>query len=451
MLGCGSAMTMNWSGLISDFSRDEGARKERSYDFGRMIRRLPKAVAMPQNAEDVAGVVRWATREECRIAIRGGGHSQAGRSLTDHGLVLDMKCLDHAQLLDQDLLRVQGGAQWGKVVDMLSGTRVLPRVLADSGELTVGGTLSAGAVGTTSHRYGMQIGQVEQLEVVTGTGELVRCSSTQNRTLFDAVRGGQGQFGIITEAWIRLRQSGERLRRYELRYRDLDRFADDFEEIVNDDRFDHLRTEIRAHEREIVLQASIEYDTKPRDDRMLGGLRQDEVASIWDTGKVGNAGLFPKWGFSYLNHHPWRDWLLPWEALRPLLAQEWLDPRWLPKRPWSWTGSYVIKTESMDAPLFMYPPGERILSYSILAVLGQNQYEQATELVSRLREVDRTLLEMGGKSYLSGDVGYGPRQWREHYGEMLEQGIRWKREFDPHQVFESGGMPFGNSQKAVER
>ena len=431
---------------ISGLSTDRDVREKRSCDFGRMIRKLPDAVAIPQSTEEVARVVRRAAREGYRIAIRGGGHSQGGQSLTDRGLVLDTTCLDRVQYLGRETVRAQGGARWGKVVDMLSGTGRLPRVLADSGELTVGGTLSAGALGTTSHRYGMQIGQVTQLEVVTGAGERVRCSSTHNKDLFDAVRGGQGQFGIVTEAWIRLREAGERLRRYELRYRDVDRFADDFEKIIDEDRFDHLRIEIRAHERDIILFAGVEYDVKPEDDRVLGGLGHDEVVNIWDTAKVGHAGLYPRWAFGYLNHHPWRDWFLPWEAFRTLLAQSWLDPRWLPQRPWCWTGSYAIKTESIDAPLVMHPPGERILTYSILAVLGQNQYEQATELVSRLREIDRALVALGGKSYLSGDVGYDRTQWQEHYAEMLEQGIRWKREFDPAQLFQGNGMPFGNNQ-----
>ena len=364
--------------------------------------------------------------------------------------MLDTTCLDRVQFLGSELVRAQGGARWGKVVDTLLGTRRLPRVLPDSGELTVGGTLSAGAIGTTSHRYGVQVGQVEQLEVVTGTGERVRCSATQNKGLFDAVRGGQGQFGIITEAWIRLRAAGERFRRYQLLYRDFDRFADDFDRIVDEDRFDHLRAETRVHERELVLNAGVEYDEKPEDERVLGGLGHDEVVSIWDTPKVGRAGMYPSWGFGHLNHHPWRDWFLPWETLRTLLDQPWLDPRWLPQRPWSWTGAYAIKTEAIDAPLFMYPEGKRIASYSILAVLGEYQHEQARELASRLREIDRTLVELGGKSYLSGGVGYGPEQWAEHYGEMLEQGSRWKREFDPQQVFQGGGMPFGDSGRCQD-
>ncbi len=431
-------------GPVPGASGNPEDREARSRDFGRMARKVPKAVAMPRSAEDVAGIVRGAAGAGLRIAVRGGGHSQGGQSLTDGGLALDTTRLDRVEPLDSELVRAQGGARWGKVVDALAGTGRLPRVLADSGELTVGGTLSAGGIGTTSHRYGTQAGQVEQLEVVTGTGERVRCSPARNRDLFDAVRGGQGQFGIVTEAWIRLRAAGERFRRYELRYRDFDRFADDFERIVDEDRFDRLRTETRVHEREIVLSAAVEYDGEPEDEKTLEGLGHDEVDSIWDTPKVGRAGMYPKWGFGWWNHHPWRDWFLPWETLRTLLAQPWLDPRWAPRRPWCWTGLYAIGGEATDAPLLMRPRGERMLSYSILAVLGEFQHEQANELAGRLREVDRTLVGLGGKSYLSGGVGYGREQWAEHYGEMLERGRRWKREFDPRQVFEGNGMPFGD-------
>lgn len=160
-------------GYVPRISADPGDREARSRDFGRMIRKVPKAVAMPQSAEEVASIAG----EKRRIAVRGGGHSQGGQSLTDGGLLLDTTRLDRVRPLDSELVRAQGGARWGKVVDALAGTRRLPRVLADSGELTVGGTLSTGGIGTTSHRYGTQVGQVEQLEVVTGTGERVRCSS----------------------------------------------------------------------------------------------------------------------------------------------------------------------------------------------------------------------------------------------------------------------------------
>ena len=111
-------------GLIAHASRDRQVRKERSCDFGRMVRKLPEAVALPRSAEEVAGIVRGAAREDCPIAIRGGGHSQGGQSLTDRGLVLDMAGLDRIQVLDRELVRAQAGARWSKVVTCCQGRGV---------------------------------------------------------------------------------------------------------------------------------------------------------------------------------------------------------------------------------------------------------------------------------------------------------------------------------------
>ncbi|MCY3636071.1 MAG: FAD-binding protein [bacterium] len=259
-------------------------REARAFDFGRMTRRVREAVATPGSVAEVADLVCRARRDGIRLAIRGAGHSQGGQSLTDSGVVVDTTCLDRVQPASPELVRAQGGARWGDVVDALKDERRVPPVLVDVGEATVGGTLAAGGTGTTSHRYGAQVEQLEQLEVVTGTGERVLCSPTQNAGLFDAVRGGQGQFGIVTEAWMRLRPAGARFRQFELHYHDFERFAEDL-------------------------------------DRMLVGL--------------------------------------------------------------------------------------------------------------------------GAKSYLSGGFGYSSEQWEQHYGGMLKQGRIWKREFDPDHVFHPADMPFG--------
>ena len=355
-------------------------------------------------------------------------------------MAIDTVWLGRIETAGPDLVRAQGGAQWGAIVDALRGTGALPRVLVDTAEVSVGGTLSAGGFGTTSHRYGVQAGQVEQLEVVTGTGRRVICSGGRNSGLFNAVRGGQGRFGIVTDAWIRLWKAGKRIRQYELRYRDFDRFSNDFERVLDEDRFDHLRAEIRIHDRDIVMSAGVEYDEVHDEGRTLEGLGFDEIVSRNDTTEVGRAGIYPRWAFSRRMHHPWRDWFMPWKTLRTVLAQPWLDPAWVPRAPDIWIDIYPIGTGEIDAPLFMRPKGERMFSYSILAVL--DEYEKASDLAGRLRQIDRTLIRLGGKAYLSGAVGYGPVEWAEHYAEKLETGTAWKREFDPNRVFRGNGMPY---------
>ena len=185
------------------------------------------------------------------------------------------------------------------------------------------------------------------------------------------------------------------------------------------------------------MGAGIEHDGDVDDDEVLEELGHDEVASASDTADVGQAGIYPAWGFSRRNRHPWRDWLLPWSTLRTVIAQPWLTPRSVPRAPFSWTGVYPIRTGPNAAPWVMRPQGELITSYSILAVLGDRDW--ATRLTGQLREIDRTLVDLGAKSYLSGDVAYGRREWEAHYGDKLELGREWKREFDPNSVFESNG------------
>ena len=273
------------------------------------------------------------------------------------------------------------------------------------------------------------------------------------------MRGGQGQFGIITEAWIRLRRTGRRFRRYELRYGDPDRFARDFESLVDEDRFDHLRAEIRGHGKRVVLRAGAEYDGQIDDGRALEGLGYDTMSIVWDlpdTGPGGvppswvRAGMMPGWMFAPEDHHPWRDWFLPWEALRTALGQPWLDLRHLPRPPRRWIGIQPIGTVgpigpvgrgAVDAPLVARPEGCRMFSYSIFA--ATRDYAEARALAERLKQVDRAIVALGGKAYLSGAAGYGRREWEEHYGGMFETGIRWKRTFDPDNVFRAGGLPFG--------
>ena len=128
-------------------SRSPEDREARSEDFGRMTVKMPEAVAMPGSVEEVSDIVRWSARNRVPLVLRGGGHSQGGQCLADSGVVLDTGRLERVELLDRDLVRAQGGASWGKILDALRGTGLMPRVLTDIPDVTVGGTLSAGGCG----------------------------------------------------------------------------------------------------------------------------------------------------------------------------------------------------------------------------------------------------------------------------------------------------------------
>ena len=98
---------------------------------------------------------------------------------------------------------------------------LVPRVLTNNLGVQISGTLSMAGLGVASFRYGTQADNADELEVVTGTGEIVTCSREQNRDLFDVVRCGLGQFGVITRAKVRLRKCKSVVRKYYLLYDDL--------------------------------------------------------------------------------------------------------------------------------------------------------------------------------------------------------------------------------------
>lgn len=194
-----------------------GAAGIASKDFGGMKSAQPLAVIRPSSAADVARVVKAAARTpSLTVAARGNGHSINGQAMAEKGLVLDMRAMEeeeeeHLELLWLDgspYVDVSGGALWEEVLKRcVSQFGLAPRSWTDYLGLTVGGTLSNAGVSGQSFRYGPQTSNVTELEVVTGKGDTLVCSETQNSELFFAALGGLGQFGIITRARIVLQKA----------------------------------------------------------------------------------------------------------------------------------------------------------------------------------------------------------------------------------------------------
>ena len=110
-------------------------------------------LAAPRSARDVVEIVRWANRIGSTVALRGRGHTQGGQSLTSGGVQIDMQGLDRIGPVDEErqTLRVQAGATWREVVAYARRCGWMPMVLTNNLDTTVGGTLSTGGVGQSSH------------------------------------------------------------------------------------------------------------------------------------------------------------------------------------------------------------------------------------------------------------------------------------------------------------
>ncbi|CAL9095368.1 unnamed protein product [Musa textilis] len=225
-----------------------------STDFGRLTRAPPSAVLYPSSPDDIAALVRFSyfSPHPFTVAARGCGHSVRGQALAPGGVVVDMPSLGRGRDDRINVSRGDGSSFWyvdagGEQlwIDVLHETLkhgLAPRSWTDYLHLTVGGTLSNAGVSGQAFRHGPQISNVYELEVVTGKGEIMRCSHNENPALFYGVLGGLGQLGIITRARIAVEPAPERVRWARLIYTDFVSFTRDQELLISisEEGFDYV-------------------------------------------------------------------------------------------------------------------------------------------------------------------------------------------------------------------
>ncbi|WP_157249438.1 FAD-binding oxidoreductase [Nonomuraea typhae] len=185
-----------------DFGGDiiePGAAAYESASRSMLVAGSPAFVLRPDSVADVQAGVGFAVGTGLVLSVRGGGHGFAGFGTNDGGVVLDLGKLASVEIIDKErhLVRIGGGATWGQVAAALA-----PHGLAisagDTGSVGVGGLTLTGGIGWKVRRYGLALDNVVAAEVVTADGELRRASATENPELFWALRGGGGNFGVVT-------------------------------------------------------------------------------------------------------------------------------------------------------------------------------------------------------------------------------------------------------------
>lgn len=157
----------------------------------------PAVVLRPRTPEDVAASIRHARAEGLRLAIRSGGHHMLGYGNIDGGAVLDLSRLDRVEVLGEGRVRIGAGATWGPAAAALA-EHGLAISSGDTVSVGVGGLTQAGGIGWMVRKHGLTIDSLLAAEVVTAAGDVVRASATENADLFWALRGGAGNFGVVT-------------------------------------------------------------------------------------------------------------------------------------------------------------------------------------------------------------------------------------------------------------
>jgi FAD/FMN-containing dehydrogenase len=186
----------------------DGAYDSARQIWNAMIQKRPAVIAQCAITSDVVRAVNFARDNRLLLAVRGGGHNIAGNAMCDDGLVIDLSKMKAAQV-DPAARRVtiEGGAT---LADLDAATQAygLATPVGINSTTGIAGLTLGGGFGWLSRKYGMTVDNLESAEVVTAAGEVVRTSATEQPDLFWALRGGGGNYGVVTRFEFRLHPVG---------------------------------------------------------------------------------------------------------------------------------------------------------------------------------------------------------------------------------------------------
>jgi FAD/FMN-containing dehydrogenase len=173
------------------------------------VDRRPMAIVRATTTADFAAAVRFAAKRGLPLAVRSGGHSLAYYGVVDDALVVDLSGMKRVSIdPEQRIARVQPGATSGDLAAP-ANAHGLALTTGDTHSVGMGGLTTGGGIGFMARKYGLAIDNLIAAQVVTAAGEVVRASADEHPDLFWAIRGGGGNFGIITEFTYRLAPVGQ--------------------------------------------------------------------------------------------------------------------------------------------------------------------------------------------------------------------------------------------------
>jgi cytokinin dehydrogenase len=431
---------------------------EFSKDWGGFITASPQAVLRTSSVQDVVKIVNYARANCLKVSVNGQSgtaddqesHSFWGNASAPGGIAIDAKGFNKIHSITSTHAVVGAGVSLHQLAAATLDRGLIVPSQTDYIRLSVGGVASVGGFGGTVPKFGLFSDMVEEIEVVTGTGQVLTASATIRPELFNAVINGAGQVAIIIKAKVKLMPAPQRVRMFTLSYTDLAKWQKDQEFLMRDGRFTHHGGGFSRKPDNsgwwYQIEGGFYYSspTVPNEAALLAGLSDDRAAlqvndhdfRDW-TFRVDPGEQAWKEGGFWDGPHPWLHLLVPASKIQtfvPFVLSE-LQPEQLGA---GFTILSPFQTAKVSRPLFakpnepvaylcdllrMPPPGDP----NIQAYLAQN------------RKFYDKLVSLGGKRYIIGAIpGMNPAQWKRHFGSNWDFLVTSKRRYDPDSILAPG-------------
>jgi FAD/FMN-containing dehydrogenase len=421
-------------------------------DVGNIVHNTPVAVLRPGSVEDIRKMIRFCRRLDIKVGARGQGHTTFGQSQVLGGLVIEMSTLNTIHSLGPTSADVDAGLLWKDLLLTAVPQGLTPPALTGFTGLSIAGTLSVGGVSAT-YKEGAQVDHVREIEVVTGEGDVHRCSATHHRELFEAALAGLGQCGIITRAVIDIVPALPLVRVFQISYADTAAFFRDFRTLINRGELDEVYNLAIPSGTSFLygLNAVKYFDpaNPPANDHLLRGLTVSPSAATVQDAPYLNYVLRVDAGIDFLKSiglwngvlHPWFDVFLPNETVERYVGE--VIPTLAPDDVGA-TGFMLLfakRRANLTRPFFRVPESDDwIFLFDILTANAAPGPDPA--FVARMLARNRRLFEKarraGGTRYPIGSVEFNRVDWMLQYGEEWPELVRLKRRFDPDGILTPG-------------
>lgn len=371
---------------------------------------VPAAAAWPRTPADLQALARASTRHRIPLRVRGNGFSVDGQTLT-RGVVVDMGAFTGVEVdVQRRTARAGAGATWREVIAATLRHGLIPPVVVDFLDLTVGGTLSIGGIAGSSSRHGMQVDNVEELEVVTRSGQHVRCGPTRHAGLFARTLAGHGRHAIIVAADLTLVTAPRAVRRVRATYPTASALITGQRALAA--AWDHVDGRVGFDETgrlQYTLDAAHDADRSP--EAMPSGalsVSVDATSVAEFLGRADPAIAAQRRSGAWTWPHPRVTYLLPYTPGRSLAAD--LICRLAPEDLGAGGSVLLYPLRAASIRHHPRPPGETLLVMGLQRTVSP----AAAGLLDRLRganaDVNRRALGIGGIRYgVADDSNTPPR------------------------------------------